>query len=161
MLLRHSCPHGALASAHLCPETTMTPHQDYGLDPRPPAPLLPPSPVLADALQVCHPHAAGIDIGEAEHWVAVPPGGDPPPVRRFGTCTADLAALADWLLDGGVTTVAMASTGVYWLPLFELLEARGLQVLLIDPRHATRAPGRPTTDRLDGQWLQRWHRYGL
>ena len=161
MLLRHSCPHGALASAHLCPETTMTPHKDYGLAPRPPAPLLPPSPVLADALQVCHPHAAGIDIGAAEHWVAVPPGGDPHPGRRFGTCTAALDALADWLLDGGVTTVAMESTGVYWIPLFELLEARGVQVLLIDPRQAKRVPGRPKTDRLDCKWLPRLHTYGL
>ena len=75
----------------------MTPHKDYGLDlpPAVPTPLLPPSPVLADALQVCHPHAAGIDIGEAEHWGAVPPGCDPQPVRRFGTFTADLDALAD------------------------------------------------------------------
>jgi len=117
--------------------------------------------VLADALQVCHPHAAGIDIGEAEHWVAVPPGRDPQPVRRFGTCTADLDALADWLIDCGVTTVAMASTGVYWIPVFALLEARGLEVLLIDPRQATRAPGRPKTDRLDCKWLQRLHAYGL
>ena len=107
--------------------------------------------MLSDALQVCHPHAAGIDIGEAEHWVAVPPGRDPQPVRRFGTFTADLDALADWLIDCGVTTVAMESTGVYWIPLFELLEARGLQVLLIDPRQAKRAPGRPKTDRLDCQ----------
>ena len=99
----------------------MTPHKDYCLDPRPPAtPTLPQSPVLADALQVCHPHAAGIDIGEAEHWVAVPPGCDPQPVRRFGTFTADLDALADWLIDCGVTTVAMESTGVSWIPLFAL-----------------------------------------
>jgi transposase len=141
----------------------MTPHKDYGLDPRPPAPtpLLPPSPVLSDALQVCHPHAAGIDIGEAEHWVAVPPGRDPQPVRRFGTFTADLDALADWLIDCGVTTVAMESTGVSWIPLFELLEARGLQVLLIDPRQAQRAPGRPKTARLDCKWLQRLPAYGL
>jgi hypothetical protein len=117
--------------------------------------------VLSDALQVCHPHAAGIDIGEAEHWVAVPPGRDPQPVRRFSTCTADLDALADWLIDCGVTTVAMESTGVYWIPLFELLEARGVQVLLIDPRQAKCAPGRPQTDRLDCQWLQRLHAYGL
>ena len=104
-------------------EAAMTPHKDSCLDPRPPAPtpMLPPSPVLSDALQVCHPHAAGIDIGEAEHWVAVPPGCDPQPVRRFGTFTADLDALADWLIDCGVTTVAMESTGVYWIPLFELL----------------------------------------
>ena len=100
----------------------MTPHKDFALNSElsVPTPLLPPSPVLSDALQICHPHAAGIDIGEAEHWVAVPPGGDSQPVRRFGTFTADLDALADWLIDGGVTTVAMASTGVYWIPLFEL-----------------------------------------
>ena len=107
--------------------------------------------MLSEALQVCHPHAAGIDIGEAEHWVAVPPGCDPQPVRRFGTFTVDLDALADWLIDCGVTTVAMESTGVYWIPLFELLEARGVQVLLIDPRQAKRVPGRPKTDRLDWQ----------
>jgi transposase len=139
----------------------MTPHKDFFLDPRPPAPTLPQSPVLSEALQVFNPHAAGVDIGEAEHWVAVPPGRDPQPVRRFGTFTADLDALADWLIDCGVTTVAMESTGVYWIPLFELLEARGVQVLLIDPRQAKRAPGRPKTDRLDCQWLQRLHAYGL
>ena len=72
----------------------MTPHKDYCLDlpPAVPTPLLPPSPVLAEALQGCHPHAAGIDIGAAEHWVAVPPGGAPQPVRRVGTFTADLDA---------------------------------------------------------------------
>ena len=141
----------------------MTPHKDYVLDPGPlaPTPILPQSPALSDALQVCHPQAAGIDIGEAEHWVAVPPGCDPQPVRRFGTFTVDLDALADWRIDCGVTTVAMESTGVYWMPLFALLEARGVQVLLIDPRQAQRAPGRPQTDRLDCQWLQRLHAYGL
>ena len=82
--------------------------------------MFPPSPVLSDTLQVCHPHAAGVDIGEAEHWVAVPPGRAPPPVRRFGTCTVDLAALADWLIDCGVPTGAMASTGVSWMPVFAL-----------------------------------------
>ena len=121
----------------------MTPQKDSCLDERcPPTTLLPPLPVLSDALHVCRPHAAGIDIGAAEHWVAVPPGRDPQPVRRFGTCPADLDALADWLIDCGVTTVAMASTGVYWIPLFELLEARGVQVLLIDPRQAKREIGR-------------------
>src|SRR6266699_210830 len=139
----------------------MTPHTDYFPDPRPPALPSPQAPALAGPLQVFNPHAAGIDIGEAEHWVAVPPDRVPQPVRRFGTCTADLAALADWLLDGGGTTVAMASTGVDWIPLFALLEARGMQVLLIDPRQAKRAPGRPKTDRLDCQWLQRLHAYGL
>jgi hypothetical protein len=116
--------------------------------------------VLSEALQVCHPHAAGIDIGEAEPWVAVPPGCDPQPVRRCGTCTVDLDALADWRMDGGVTTVAMASTGVDWMPVFALLEARGVPVLLLDPRQAQRAPGRPKTARLDGQWRQRLHTSG-
>ena len=141
----------------------MTPPKDFCLAPGPPAPTppVPPSPVLSEALQSCHPHAAGIDIGEAEHWVAVPPGGAPQPVRRFGTCTVDLDALADWLIACGVTTVAMASTGVYWLPLVELLEARGVHVLLIDPRQAKRVPGRPKTDRLDCTWLPRLHAYGL
>jgi hypothetical protein len=101
----------------------MTPPKDSCLAaPCPPPPLLPPLPVLSDALHVCHPHAAGIDIGEAEHWVAVPPGRDPQPVRRFGTFTVDLDALADWLIDCGVTTVAMASTGVDWIPLI-MIEA--------------------------------------
>ena len=97
----------------------MTPHKDSALEPCPPAPrpLLPPSPLLSKALQVYHPHAAGIDIGEAEHWVAVPPGCAPQPVRRFGPFTA---ALADWLIACGITTVAMESTGVYWRPLFAL-----------------------------------------
>ena len=139
----------------------MTPQKDSFPDPRPPAPTLTQPSVLSAALQVCHPHAAGIDIGEAEHWVAVPPGGDPQPVRRCGTCTADLDALADGLIDCGITPVAMASTGVDWIPLFALLEARGVQGRLSDPRQATRAPGRPTTDRLDGQWRQRVPAYGL
>jgi hypothetical protein len=117
--------------------------------------------VRAEALQVCHPHAAGIDIGAAEPWVAVPPGCDLQPVRRFGPCTADLDGLADWLLDGGVTPVAMASPGVAWMPVCALLEARGVQGRLSDPRHAKRAPGRPKTDRLDGQWRQRLPADGL
>jgi transposase len=82
-------------------------------------------------------------------------------VRRFGTCTVDLDALAAWLLDWGVTTVAMESTGVYWIPLFALLEARGVQVLLSDPRQAKRVPGRPKTARLACKWRQRLHTYGL
>jgi len=106
-------------------------------------------------------HAAGIDIGSQEHWVAVPPDHDPQPVRRFGACTADLEALATWLRACGVTTVAMESTGVYWIPLFELLEARGFGVVLADAREVQRAPGRPKTDVQDCQWLQRLHTYGL
>jgi transposase len=110
---------------------------------------------------VIDPHAAGIDIGSAEHWVAVSPGRDPEPVRRFGTCTADLEAIADWLAACGVTSVAMESTGVYWVPLFELLETRGFQVRLVDARQTKAVPGRPKSDRLDCQWIQRLHSCGL
>ncbi len=106
-------------------------------------------------------HAAGIDIGATEHWVAVPPDSDTEPVRRCGACTADLEALADWLRQCGVTTVAMESTGVYWIPLFEWLEARGFTVVLVDAREVQRAPGRPKSDVQDCQWLQRLHTYGL
>jgi len=106
-------------------------------------------------------HAAGIDIGAQEHWVAVPPDSDAQPVRRFGACTADLEAIAQWLSACGVTSVAMESTGVYWIPLFELLEARGFTVVLADAREVQRAPGRPKTDVQDCQWLQRLHTYGL
>jgi transposase len=106
-------------------------------------------------------HAAGSDIGSQEHWAAVPSDCDPQPVRRFGACTADLEALAMWLRECGVTTVAMESTGVYWIPLFELLEARGFRVVLADAREVQRAPGRPKTDLQDCQWLQRLHTYGL
>ena len=91
----------------------------------------------------------------------MPPDCDSQPVRRFGACTADLEAIAPWLQQCGVTTVAMESTGVYWIPLFELLEARGFAVVLADAREVQRAPGRPKTDVQDCQWLQRLHTYGL
>lgn len=131
----------------------MTPPKDYVRESS--------SPLAGGVLHAFNPHAAGIDIGATEHWVAVPPDRCPQPVRHFGTCTPDLNDLADWLLDCGITSVAMESTGVYWIPLFELLESRGLQVILVDPRQAKRAPGRPKTDPLDCQWLQRLHSYGL
>src|SRR6516225_7068428 len=129
----------------------------------------PPSP---EPLRLTHRHAAGIDVHSAVHWVAVPPGDAPPPpadhpanlpahVRCFGACTADLIALADWLAECGVKTIAMESTGIYWIPLFELLESRGLEVFLVQPRQSRRAPGRPKSDVLDCQWLQRLHSYGL
>jgi transposase len=115
----------------------------------------------ASTLTVVHPHAAGIDIGAAEHYVAVPPGSDPQPVRRFGACTADLEELAAWLAACGVTTIVMESTGVFWIPLFELLESRGFEVRLVDARQMRRIPGRPKSDVHDCQWLQRLHSYGL
>jgi len=92
--------------------------------------------------------------------VAVPPGRDPKPVRAFGTFTIDLQALADWLKACGVTTVAMESTGVYWIALFQILETRGFEVLLVNARHVKNVPGRKS-DVLDCQWLQELHTFGL
>ena len=106
-------------------------------------------------------HAAGSDIGAQEHWVAVAPDSAPQPVGRLGACTADLEAIAAWRQQCGVTTVVMESTGVYWIPLFELLEARGLAVVLADAREVQRAPGRPKSDVQDCHWLQRLPPYGL
>jgi transposase len=124
-----------------------------------------------DALPVLDHHAAGIDVHAAQHWVAAPPGSAPPnpnhpsdlplEVRVFGTCTADLEALADWLKACQVTSVAMESTGVYWIPLFELLERRGFKVILVDPRQTRQVSGRPKSDRLDCQWIRRLHACGL
>lgn len=111
-------------------------------------------------LGIVHPHAAGLDIGAREIWVAVPPDCDPAPTRPFGTFTPDLQALAEWLVACGVTTVAMESTGVYWIPIFELLEARGLAVCLVNARHIKNVPGRKS-DVQDCQWIQRLHSYGL
>jgi transposase len=112
------------------------------------------------ALSLTHPHAAGIDIGSASHFVAVPPDCDDEPVREFKSFTADLHALADWLKACGVDTVAMESTGVYWIALYELLESRGFEVLLVNARHVKNVPGRKS-DVLDCQWLQQLHAYGL
>jgi transposase len=105
-------------------------------------------------------NAAGIDIGSERHLVAVPEGRDTVSVREFGTFTTDLQALARWLKQCGVTTVAMESTGVYWIPLFELLERQGFEVKLVDARHVKNVSGRKS-DVLDCQWLQQLHTYGL
>jgi transposase len=105
-------------------------------------------------------YAAGIDIGSKSHFVAVPEGTDEQPVREFSTFTADLERLAGWLISCGVTTVAMESTGVYWIPVFEILESHGLEVKLVNARHVKNVPGRKS-DVLDCQWLQQLHTYGL
>jgi len=112
------------------------------------------------ALTITHPNAAGIDIGSGSHFVAVPPDRDDTPVREFPSFTVDLNALADWLKACGVDTVAMESTGVYWIPLFELLESRGFTVLLVNARHVKNVSGRKS-DVLDCQWLQQLMTYGL
>ena len=122
------------------------------------------------AMSILHPNAAGIDVHSDMHMVCVPadrvppaadPTGRPAHVRRFGANSCDLAAIADWLAGCGVTTVALESTGVYWIPLFELLESRGFEVWLVEPGQLSRCGARPKTDVLDAQWIQRLHSYGL
>jgi transposase len=93
-------------------------------------------------LSTIHPDAAGIDIGSTFHVVAVPSDRDDRPVRTFCTFSSDLHQLADWLTEVGITTVAMESTGVYWIPVFEILEARGFEVLLVNARDVKHVPGR-------------------
>ena len=111
-------------------------------------------------LPVLHLHAAGIDIGAREIYVGVPPGSGERSVRSFPTFTEDLPALRDWLKECGVTTVAMESTGVYWIPLFQILDASGIEVCLVNARHCKNLPGRKT-DVQDCQWLQQLHSVGL
>jgi transposase len=111
-------------------------------------------------LEVMHPNAAGIDVGNSAHYVAVRPDRDPDPVRRFDCFTADLHRLADWLQQCGVITVALQSTGVYWIPVYEILEARGLEVYLVNARHTKNLPGRKS-DVQESQWLLKLHTYGL
>ncbi len=112
------------------------------------------------ALERLHPHAAGIDCGSAEHFVAVPPDRDPTPVRSFPTFTGDLHRLADWLTACRVTHVAMEATGVYWIPVFEILDARGFQVILVNARHVKNLPGRKSGVS-DCEWLRDLHILGL
>jgi transposase len=111
-------------------------------------------------VHVINHNAAGIDVGSEVHYVAVPPDRDTESVRSFKCFTADLTSLADWLIECGIETVAMESTGVYWIPLFQILESRGLEVLLVNARQVKNVPGRKT-DVLDCQWLHQLHSYGL
>ena len=111
-------------------------------------------------LERMNPNAAGIDCGSAEHYVAVPRDRDPEPVRCFKTFTEDLHRLADWLIACGIKTVAMEATGVYWIPIYEILEARGMEVLLVNARHVKNVPGRKS-DVTDCEWLQELHSVGL
>jgi len=115
---------------------------------------------LPKHLQHINPHAAGIDVGSRSHFVAVPEGTGEEPVREFSSFTDDLQLMADWLISCDITTVAMESTGIYWIPVFEMLENRGLDVKLVNARHVKNVPGRKS-DVLDCQWLQQLHSYGL
>jgi transposase len=113
-----------------------------------------------DALPCVHPNAAGLDIGADEIYACVPSDRDTRPVRAFATFTADLHALADWLEVCGIDTVAMESTGIYWLAIYEILEARGIRVFLVNARQIKIPPGRKS-DWKDCQWIQRLHMLGL
>jgi transposase len=122
-------------------------------------------------MPLLNPNAAGIDVHSDMHMVCVPAdrvspaeakaAGAPANVRRFGANSCDLTAIADWLAQCGVTTVAMEATGVYWIPLFELLQSRGFEVWLVEPGQLSHCGARPKTDVLDVQWIQRLHSYGL
>jgi transposase len=114
----------------------------------------------AEQLPVLHPDAAGVDIGASEIFIAVSPDRDPKPVRSFATFTRDLNALADWLQRCGIRTVAMESTSVDWIPLYQVLEERGLDVCLVNAQYLRNVPGRKT-DVSDCQWIQYLHSVGL
>jgi transposase len=109
------------------------------------------------------PHAAGIDIGSRSHWLCVGYGTDDQAdcIREFPAHTDGLHQILAYLRQHGVTTVAMESTGIYWIPLYELLDANGFEVLLVDSRYTKQVKGRPKTDRLDCQWIFRLHSVGL
>jgi transposase len=110
--------------------------------------------------ELINPNAAGIDIGASEHWVSVPIGRDSESVRRFGCFTSDLQAMVTWLKQCGIKTVAMESTSVYWIPMFQILETSGFEVRLVNAHFVKTVPGRKS-DVLDCQWLQQLHTYGL
>lgn len=115
---------------------------------------------VVNALEQIRYDAAGIDIGAEELYVAVPPDRDEENVRKFGTFTADLRSMAEWLKACGIRTVAMESTGVYWIPVYDILEEQGFEVCLVNARHLKNVSGRKT-DVLDCQWIQQLHTYGL
>ena len=112
------------------------------------------------SLECIEPNAAGIDVGATEIYVAVAPDRDPEPVRHFQTFTGDLREMAAWLMQCGITTVAMESTGVYWIPPYEVLEETGIRVCLVNSQHVRHVPGRKS-DVSDCQWLQYLHSVGL
>lgn len=111
-------------------------------------------------LEIVHPDAAGIDIGGSEHYVAVDPRRDDQPVRTFGCFTEDLHRMAEWLKERGIRTVAMQSTGVYWIPVYDVLEQYGLEVWLVNAQQTRNLPGHKS-DVQESQWLLKLHTYGL
>ena len=115
---------------------------------------------ISGQLQIVNPHCAGIDIGKTRHYVAIDPESNDEPVRNFGTFTDELEAIAQWLRECGINTVAMESTGVYWIPLYEILDREGFDVHLVNPRATKQVSGRKS-DVLDCQWIWQLMAYGL
>lgn len=117
---------------------------------------------VSSQLEMIRPNAAGIDVASDQHWVAIPSWlPDEKPVRKFSAYTCDLHAIRDWLLSHRIATVAMESTGIYWRALCQVLEEAGIEVFLVNARELKSVCGRPKTDKLDCQWIQRLHAYGL
>ena len=112
------------------------------------------------SLEVVHPDAAGIDIGNESHYVAVPPTRDSQPVRRFGCTTSELKEMAVWLKQCAIRTIALQSTGVYWIAVYDILEEAGFEVYLVNARETKNLPGRKS-DVQESQWLMKLHTYGL
>ena len=112
------------------------------------------------SLEIVHPDAAGIDIGNESHYVAVPATRDSQPVRHFGCTTAELKAMADWLKQCAIRTIALQSTGVYWIAIYDILEEAGFEVYLVNANQTKNLPGRKS-DVQESQWLMKLHTYGL
>src|SRR6266700_2715093 len=112
------------------------------------------------SLEVVHPDAAGIDIGNESHYVAVPPTRDSQSVRRFGCTTSELKEMAVWLKQCAIRTIALQSTGVYWIAVYDILEESGFEVYLVNARETKNLPGRKS-DVQESQWLMKLHTYGL
>src|SRR5260370_17087815 len=117
--------------------------------------------VNLQSLQGIHPDAAGIDVGAKEHVVALPCDGDERPVRTFQAFTPELHELAAWLKRCGIRSVALESTGIYWISLYEVLEQHGFEIRVVNARHVKNVPGRTKSDVLDWQWIQKLHSFGL
>jgi transposase len=113
-----------------------------------------------NAITLINPDAAGIDIGSEENWVAIPADRTEEPIKRFGAFSCDIEAMATWLKECKVRTVAMESTGVYWIPVYDVLESKGFEVILVNARDIKNVPGRKS-DIKDCQWIQQLHTYGL
>ena len=116
---------------------------------------------ITNEMTMINPNTAGIDIGSEFHWANVPEDRAEKNVRKYGAYTCDLRALISWLQSCGITSVAMESTGVYWIPLYQMLEEAGFDVVLVNARHLKSVAGRPKTDIYDCQWIRRLHSYGL